>query len=96
VVLRDKPWPALVRTGAQMAQYGSTLALVGGTFAAVDVSCRRCMVLAGVAPLLSSCLLLLSCDAVCWCTCSCVGELLHLCLAAAEAALWGRRVLSIG
>ncbi|KAL4428487.1 hypothetical protein ABPG75_002576 [Micractinium tetrahymenae] len=36
VVLRDKPWPALVRTGSQMAQYGSTLALVGGTFAAVD------------------------------------------------------------
>lgn len=36
VVLRDKPWPALVRTGVQMAQHGSTLALVGGTFAAVD------------------------------------------------------------
>lgn len=31
-------WPALVRTGSQMAQYGTTLALVGGTFAAVDVS----------------------------------------------------------
>jgi hypothetical protein len=38
VVLRDKPWPALVRTGGQMAQYGATLALVGGTFATVDVS----------------------------------------------------------
>lgn len=31
-------WPALVRTGSQMAQYGTTLALVGGTFATVDVS----------------------------------------------------------
>lgn len=41
VVLRDKPWPALVRTGSQMAQYGGTLALVGGTFAAVDVSATR-------------------------------------------------------
>lgn len=41
VVLKDKPWPALARTGSQMAQYGSTLALVGGTFAAVDVSARR-------------------------------------------------------
>ncbi|PRW44391.1 outer envelope pore 16- chloroplastic mitochondrial [Chlorella sorokiniana] len=29
-------WPALVRTGSQMAQYGTTLALVGGTFATVD------------------------------------------------------------
>lgn len=33
-------WPALVRTGSQMAQYGTTLALVGGTFATVDVSSR--------------------------------------------------------
>lgn len=38
MVLRDKPWPALVRTGSQMGQYGATLALVGGTFATVDVS----------------------------------------------------------
>ena len=37
VVLRDKPWPALVRTGSVMAQYGSTLALVGAAFAAADV-----------------------------------------------------------
>jgi hypothetical protein len=42
VVLRDKPWPALVRTGSQMAQYGTTLALVGGTFAVVDVSTLGC------------------------------------------------------
>lgn len=40
VVLRDKPWPALARTGAQMANYGVTLALVGGTFATVDVRLR--------------------------------------------------------
>ena len=38
VVLRDKPFPALVRTGSVMAQYGATLALVGGTYATVDVS----------------------------------------------------------
>ncbi|EFN55413.1 expressed protein [Chlorella variabilis] len=47
VVLRDKPWPALVRTGVQMAQHGSTLALVGGTFAAVDVSPQRPCLSAG-------------------------------------------------
>lgn len=35
-VIRDKPWPALVRTGAQMASYGSTLALVGAAFATID------------------------------------------------------------
>lgn len=38
VVIRDKPWPALVRTGSVMASYGSTLALVGAAFATVDVS----------------------------------------------------------
>jgi len=36
VVLRDKPWPALVRTGGVMAQHGSTLGGVGLAFAAVD------------------------------------------------------------
>eukprot|EP00887_Chlorella_sp_A99_P004937 scaffold4.g4937.t1 len=35
-VVRDKPWPALVRTGSVMAAYGSTLALVGAAFATVD------------------------------------------------------------
>jgi hypothetical protein len=38
VVLRDKPWPALVRTGSVMAQYGSTVAMVGAAYATVDVS----------------------------------------------------------
>ena len=38
VVLRDKAFPALVRTGGVMAQYGSTLAMVGGAYATVDVS----------------------------------------------------------
>lgn len=62
-VLRDKPWPALARTGSQMAQYGGTLALVGGTFAAVDVrsACLRgaaavCSVLAAACCLLLLCL----------------------------------------
>ncbi|WPT17822.1 Outer envelope pore protein 16-3/mitochondrial [Picochlorum sp. SENEW3] len=36
VVLRDKPWPALVRTGGVMVQHGSTLGAVGLAFAAVD------------------------------------------------------------
>ena len=40
-VLRDKPWPALVRTGSVMAHYGATLALVGGTFATVEVRLMR-------------------------------------------------------
>ena len=40
-VLRDKPWPALVRTGSVMAHYGATLALVGGTFATVEVRLLR-------------------------------------------------------
>ena len=37
VVLRDKPWPALMRTGSVMAQHGSTLGVVGLAFAGVDV-----------------------------------------------------------
>eukprot|EP00890_Picochlorum_soloecismus_P005168 jgi/Picsp_1/5652/NSC_03011-R1_tim17 domain-containing protein len=36
VVLRDKPWPALMRTGSVMAQHGSTLGVVGLAFAGVD------------------------------------------------------------
>lgn len=37
VVLRDKPWPALARTGSVMMQYGATLGLVGLAFSTVDV-----------------------------------------------------------
>lgn len=37
VVLRDKPWPALVRTGSVMTQFGTTLGLVGLTYSAVEV-----------------------------------------------------------
>jgi mitochondrial import inner membrane translocase subunit TIM22 len=37
MVLRDKPWPALVRTGSVMVQYGTTLGLVGLAFSTVDV-----------------------------------------------------------
>ena len=37
LVLRDKPWPALMRTGSVMAQHGSTLGVVGLAFAGVDV-----------------------------------------------------------
>lgn len=36
-VVRNRPWPALVRTGSVMASYGTTLGLVGFTFAAVEV-----------------------------------------------------------
>ncbi|EIE23039.1 mitochondrial import inner membrane translocase, subunit Tim17/22 [Coccomyxa subellipsoidea C-169] len=35
-VLADRPWPALKHTGAIMGAYGTTFALVGGTFAVVD------------------------------------------------------------
>lgn len=38
VVLRDKPWPALARTGSVMVQYGTTFGLVGLAFSTVDVS----------------------------------------------------------
>lgn len=38
VVLRDKPWPALVRTGNVMLQYGTTLGLVGLAYSTVEVS----------------------------------------------------------
>lgn len=38
VVLRDKPWPALARTGSVMMQYGTTLGLVGLAYSTVDVS----------------------------------------------------------
>lgn len=36
VVLKDKPWPALARTGAVMGRYGATFGAVGLTFATVD------------------------------------------------------------
>ena len=36
-VLRNKPWPALARTGSVMMQQGSTLGLVGLAYATVDV-----------------------------------------------------------
>lgn len=36
VVLRDKPWPTLVRTGAVMGRYGATLGIVGLVFSTVD------------------------------------------------------------
>lgn len=36
VVLRDKPWPTLVRTGSVMTRYGATLGLVGFTYSAVE------------------------------------------------------------
>ena len=38
LVIRDKPWPALVRTGSVMMQYGATLGLVGLAYSTVDVS----------------------------------------------------------
>ena len=38
LVIRDKPWPALLRTGSVMMQYGATLGLVGLAFSTVDVS----------------------------------------------------------
>ena len=41
VVIRNKPLPALARTGSVMLQYGTTLGLVGLAFSAVDVSARR-------------------------------------------------------
>lgn len=36
LVLRDKPWPALVRTGTVMSRYGATLGMVGLAYATVD------------------------------------------------------------
>jgi Tim17/Tim22/Tim23/Pmp24 family len=36
VVLRNKPWPALVRTGSVMMQHGTTLGLVGLAYSTVD------------------------------------------------------------
>eukprot|EP00884_Botryococcus_braunii_P000033 jgi/Botrbrau1/1002/Bobra.114_1s0040.1 len=36
LVLRDQPWPALVRTGRIMAQYGITCAAVGIGYASVE------------------------------------------------------------
>lgn len=36
VVLRNKPWPALVRTGSVMMQHGATLGLVGLAYSTVD------------------------------------------------------------
>lgn len=36
VVLRDKPWPALVRTGRIMNTWGLTFAAIGGSFALAD------------------------------------------------------------
>jgi hypothetical protein len=41
VVLRNKPLPALVRTGGTMVNFGTTLGLVGLAFSAVDVSRRQ-------------------------------------------------------
>lgn len=38
VVLKDKPWPALARTGSVMLQHGATLGLVGLAYSTVDVS----------------------------------------------------------
>lgn len=45
VVLKDKPWPALVRTGNVMMQYGATIGVVGLAYSTVDVSCFRCSLL---------------------------------------------------
>jgi import inner membrane translocase subunit TIM22 len=36
LVLRNRPWPALVRTGGVMLEYGSTLGAVGLAYSAVD------------------------------------------------------------
>ena len=38
LVLKNKPWPALVRTGSVMMNYGTSLGLVGLTYSTVDVS----------------------------------------------------------
>ena len=40
VVLKDKPWPALARTGSVMLATGATLGLVGLAYATVDVSLK--------------------------------------------------------
>lgn len=37
-VIRNKPWPALLRTGGVMATYGATMSIVGVTYSATDVS----------------------------------------------------------
>ena len=36
VILRNKPWPALLRTGSVMLQYGATLGTVTLTYSTVD------------------------------------------------------------
>lgn len=38
MVIRNKTWPAFVRTGSVMLSSGTTLGLVGLTFSTVDVS----------------------------------------------------------
>lgn len=45
LVLRNKPLPALLRTGNVMVNYGATLAVVGLTYSAVDVRRGGCATL---------------------------------------------------